>query len=268
MGEIVRASELLKLLDVKHNKDVFIPECKTGPTHYADSCPRLDAWAMKRSWANFRTYGYEIKISRQDFLGDDKWRQYLDFCTDFYFVAPQGLIDPNELPPEAGLIVASKNLVRLFTKKKAPSRDVALDPYLCQYILQSRVSIRDEYVDRSKKIYWQNWLKRKKIDREFGWNVSKKLQETIENEIEKVKDKNREIRAESERLKPVKKLLIELGIDTNHLYSYRLKEEIQAAEKRIRTAIPTDLIPSIGRLENEFKRFKRILSEIGGDSGA
>lgn len=48
--------------------------------------------------------GYEIKVSRQDFLTDKKWQEYLPYCNQFYFVVPKGLILPEELPPEIGLI--------------------------------------------------------------------------------------------------------------------------------------------------------------------
>lgn len=63
--------------------------------------------------------GYEFKVSRQDFLndlkprrrrwlncpGEDlKWKYYLQFCNLFYFVCPEGLIRPDEVPAPAGLI--------------------------------------------------------------------------------------------------------------------------------------------------------------------
>ena len=47
---------------------------------------------------------YEVKSSRGDFLRDDKWERYLDFCTHFAFVAPAGAIFRWELPSAIGLI--------------------------------------------------------------------------------------------------------------------------------------------------------------------
>lgn len=49
----------------------------------------------------------EIKSGAQDFLSDQKWPEYLEYCDQFYFAVaadfPQQL-----LPPEPGLIVADK----------------------------------------------------------------------------------------------------------------------------------------------------------------
>ena len=53
----------------------------------------------------------------------DKWRGYLPYCNQFYFVTPPGLVDPGEVGSDAGLIVCSKNATRLYTKRKAPTRD-------------------------------------------------------------------------------------------------------------------------------------------------
>jgi len=47
---------------------------------------------------------YEIKSSRGDFLCDQKWERYLDYCTHFSFVAPAGAIFRWELGRDVGLI--------------------------------------------------------------------------------------------------------------------------------------------------------------------
>jgi hypothetical protein len=47
----------------------------------------------------------EVKSSRADFVGDGKWRAYLDFCDRFYFAVPPAF--PRALlPADCGLIVA------------------------------------------------------------------------------------------------------------------------------------------------------------------
>ncbi|MGB0718644.1 MAG: MmcB family DNA repair protein [Alphaproteobacteria bacterium] len=46
----------------------------------------------------------EVKSSREDFQGDQKWRDYLDFCDTFSFAVPADF--PIELiPSEVGVIV-------------------------------------------------------------------------------------------------------------------------------------------------------------------
>ena len=47
----------------------------------------------------------EIKSSPIDFLSDDKWHEYRDFCDHFSFAIPAH-IDAGLIPVEAGLIVA------------------------------------------------------------------------------------------------------------------------------------------------------------------
>jgi hypothetical protein len=49
----------------------------------------------------------EIKCSVEDFRGDTKWPEYLEFCDSFFFAVPEGF--PTELlPAEHGLIIADR----------------------------------------------------------------------------------------------------------------------------------------------------------------
>ena len=54
----------------------------------------------------------EIKVSRADLLGDQKWVDYLDYCDRFFWAVPQPLAalldDPRFMPGEAGLLVADR----------------------------------------------------------------------------------------------------------------------------------------------------------------
>ena len=81
------AKDILRLIESRHSGDLVVAECKDGPTHYARH-RRLDAWVMRKSWSKPALYGYEIKVSRQDFLKDDKWPDYLPMCNELYFVCP------------------------------------------------------------------------------------------------------------------------------------------------------------------------------------
>lgn len=53
----------------------------------------------------------EIKVSRADLLGDNKWTEYLDYCDRFYWALPgefdiSPLDRPDFMPDRAGLIIA------------------------------------------------------------------------------------------------------------------------------------------------------------------
>src|SRR5687767_6976946 len=54
----------------------------------------------------------EIKVSKADLLGDQKWTDYLDYCDRFFWAVPHGLCHLLEeerfLPGEAGLLVADR----------------------------------------------------------------------------------------------------------------------------------------------------------------
>jgi hypothetical protein len=55
----------------------------------------------------------EIKVSRADLLGDQKWQDYLDYCDRFYWAVPQGFgLAPFDEEPRGpglcGLIVADR----------------------------------------------------------------------------------------------------------------------------------------------------------------
>ena len=54
-----------------------------------------------RTWA---VRGYEIKVSRGDFLADKKWQNYLPFVNFFYFATPPGLVKASEVPDDIGLL--------------------------------------------------------------------------------------------------------------------------------------------------------------------
>lgn len=47
----------------------------------------------------------EIKSSPEDFRVDQKWPEYRDYCDAFYFAIPTSM-DENQMPQDAGLIIA------------------------------------------------------------------------------------------------------------------------------------------------------------------
>ena len=70
----------------------------------------------------------EIKVSRADLLGDQKWPDYLDYCDLFYWAVPAGFaLDPFDGdchgPDCAGLIVADRYDAEV--TREAPVRPLA-----------------------------------------------------------------------------------------------------------------------------------------------
>ena len=155
--DTITADRIKSLLAHKHREDIYITECKMGSM----GSRILDALVIKRTWSPRTVIGYEIKVSRQDFLGDDKWPEYLKTCTQFYFVCPSGLIQKSELPKEVGLIWVSKTGNKLYTKKKSPHQINTMDLDTLLYILMYRADIKTSSfgrrIQKSEKEFWEEW---------------------------------------------------------------------------------------------------------------
>src|SRR5207302_2787683 len=165
-GEVrLTAGAIVDLLAQRHAEDVFVPECKDGPSQSASHL-RMDAWAMRKSWANPLVTAYEVKVSRSDFVGDDKWHGYLPNCNEFYFACPANLIRPDELPLHVGLMYASATGSRLFTKKKAVRRDAEIPESVYRYILMCRVKVQRGWQQPAsdKAAFWRRWMETREVD--------------------------------------------------------------------------------------------------------
>jgi len=155
MDNAITEQQIIDVLASKHTRDLFVPHCKIGPSWgfsercvcgraYRSSGFILDAWVMPFSWTR-PIIGYEVKISRSDFLRDRKWMGYLNYCNLFYFVTPWGLLDSKEIPAEAGLIWTTKTGSGIRYQKKAPSRWWHSIPQgIFQYVLMWRKDCLEE----------------------------------------------------------------------------------------------------------------------------
>jgi hypothetical protein len=70
----------------------------------------------------------EIKVSKADLLGDQKWPEYLDYCDRFFWAVPSnfdvGLFEGEALQPDvSGLIVADRYDAAVL--REAPVRKLA-----------------------------------------------------------------------------------------------------------------------------------------------
>lgn len=232
----MKASQIVELLKVRHHEDIFVEQCKNGPTTSVGKGQLciIDCWAMKRSWSNPLMTGYEIKVSRSDFINDNKWQRYLSLCNCFYFVCPHGLIQPEELPSHAGLMWVSKTGNRVFTKRKAPSRAVDQPIELLQYILICRAQIGREMskeVKRQQQIeYWKTWLENKKDSQDIGYHCSREVRQRFDA----MKDRARKAEKLEENLTEARKLLHEVfhvdpGNDFGHWKTFKevFQEKLQ-----------------------------------------
>jgi hypothetical protein len=260
------AKDLLALLRSRHTSDVFVDECKDGPTHGAHHL-RMDAWAMRRSWAHPCTYGYEIKVSRSDFVRDDKWHAALPMCNLFSFVCPPGLIRADEVPKEVGVLWASVNGTMMMTKKKAHYRAVEVPESLYRYILMYRTVITDrncivDAPDRSVASYWRQWLADKKEDQRVGHMVGKKLWAIYKRDVEAVQRHQEELEHEASALKNLRDVANEMGIPLHYGAG---KDVMRQRLKALRRVVPQDLVYQAERAAKEMEGFAGLLREHQDD---
>ena len=256
----ITAGDILKLLEERHKLDVFVPECSIDSSHNR-GYGRIDAWAMKKSYANSRTWGYEIKVSRRDFIQDEKWKKYMTVCDSFYFVCPWGLIDSGEVPEGVGLIYAASTGNRLITKKKAAAREVDIPENFWRSILKNRAQIicsayyghPQTREDRIK--YWRNWIEAKKETLYLGHEVSKKIRE----HVEAVESENSLLQNQNEQLSAVKERLSELGFNINlHTHHWNLKIQVE----NIVNSVPSTLESDISRAITSLQIFKKTVEKL------
>lgn len=215
------SAAILKLLEQRHSKDVFVSECKDGPTQMTSHL-RMDAWVMPRSWAHPATTAYEIKVSRADFLKDQKWQGYLPLCHQFYFVMPPGVASLEEIPAEAGLLVTTRNATRLYMKKKAPLRVVEIPEHVWRYVLMCRTRIVEaNYWEVDRVQQWQDWLAERHSDHQLGHLVGQKISRMVGGRTRKVEEDNAQLRSDNQHFEAVRQILEEIGITSAQDWRFR-----------------------------------------------
>ena len=220
----VTATDLRRLLAEKHAGDVYVDECKNGPTQMVHGLRILDAWVMPRSWSKPWTTGYEIKAARQDFLNDTKWPHYLGLCHSLYFVTPKGLVDKSEIPQEVGLIEATVNGKRLMTRKKAPLRtDVEVPESLWRYVLMCRSTITRDRNSLDREQVWRSWLEDKKRKRDLGYEVRGRIREIVDE----VMSENHRLKDNLSGLEQFANGLREAGIEPNQLHGHNASHTLR-----------------------------------------
>lgn len=267
MGNRISADVIINLLEKKHSKDVFIPQCKTGAS-WGKSVGILDAWAMKASWSKPFVCGYEIKVNRGDFIADTKWQTYMAYCNEFYFVCPKDVIKKEELPAEVGLYYVTTGGDKLIRKKVAPRRmDIVIPESIFRYILMWRTKVCRDTEAGSGREYWENWLKEKRVDSLFGNHVSKCIRKAVNEKIFKVQNENQELRAKNsdlvrvnKELADIKKLVEDLGFNLDFMgwgNMDRIKEKIEAINKGLPEGLMEYLVNTIRNMES----FRETLSQ-------
>lgn len=242
-----------KLLRERHKEDLYVEECKDGATwnraHY-----RLDGWAMAKSWSAPRMIGYEIKVSRGDFMRDDKWPNYLPLCNELYFVCPAKLIQPEEIPDKVGLIWAGG---RLITKRKAAYREITPPTSLMTYILICRTKIDTEPVESpNAKAAKSEYYKKLVESKAFAEEVGSRLGGRLAREIDALHCENRRLKADQERISRVADEIRKFGLDPSWCQTHH----IQRQAENMAQAFPPKVMQTMKRLAQELESSMSVIS--------
>lgn len=239
----VRADLILKALHKKHTgkqiPDAFFTEVKNGRTQMArpGELLILDAVAFKKSWVNPLITGYEVKVSRNDFLRDEKWPAYLQYCHQFYFVSPAGVIEMEDLSEGIGLIHYNPEKKTLRTKRKSNIRHIEMPLDMLYYLVIARVENSEHPFFRNKREYFEAYLEDKKERKAMGYVVASKMAKDISElatENEEMKRELSSLRRQKEELDKIKVVCKAKGLSTFWGFDQELEKVLsQKASDRV-----------------------------------
>lgn len=261
----VRADEILYALAKKHKNNVgqpatFFTQVRNGPSHSArrGELRIIDGLAIRKSWTHPHIIGYEVKVSRSDFMRDTKWMDYLPMCHELYFACPSGLIQPEEVGEGVGLIWYNPETKALTTRKKAVYRNIEISWTMLWHIIMSHLADDRHpfFSDQREKL--QAWLEDKRSRRSMGYAVKGKLWQQLaeqEEEIEKLRRKLEFTWDQPKReLEELKATLREAGIDVDEWgWKHRLKELLQRG-------VAVEIEHQINELEQTVHRLRKTVS--------
>ena len=216
---------ILDLLRAKHADDLFVEECKDGGS-WTRQHRRLDVWVMKRTWTPPTTIGYEIKVSRSDWMGDQKFTAYMELAHYFYVVAPKGIVKEEELPDSCGLMEVAGTGKGLRTIRKAARREIEWPGKLMAYILMSRTRITNTFNSAGERLSRAQELA--KLIKDYGQTDPKLLGERVAQIVGVYRgDLENRLECQSKRIEQAERIEVaarRLGIN---LFTYSPDAEIQ-----------------------------------------
>jgi hypothetical protein len=256
----VRADEIKRALAKRHTDDLFLTEVKTGQTWGNNELLKFDALAVKKSWAKPRFTGYEVKVSRSDFLNDQKWPGYLQYCHCFSFVCPKGLIQPEELADEVGLIWYYPDTGALVTKHPAKYRLIKISADLLYYILLSRIESDRHPFFSSHREEIEAYVK----DKQTRLNLAREFKGKLFDEIAALREKVRELESElrfggtkHEQLEKIKEAAEKAGIETRYIWWPN------NVVKMLENSIHPDILHAVERIKREADEIQK-LAKVSG----
>lgn len=211
----VTSNQIKEALAKKHGeREFFMTEVKNGPTGVGPGeLLQFDAVAIYKSWTRPQIRGYEIKVSRSDFLRDIKYSRYLPYFHEFYFVVPAGMVQRQEVEENIGLMWYNPETGALTTKKKAVWRNIEIDALMLLYVIMYRLDSDRLPFHSTKADYWRDWLENRTSDRELGHQVGSKIV-TRMNELQRENERYSHFKEEREDYGRIVTVMRKHGLST------------------------------------------------------
>lgn len=246
----------------------FMTQVKNWPTFSAEKLLILDWVAIKKSWTAPRMIWFEIKVSRWDFLQDQKRVYYQQYVNDFFFVCPEWLIKKDELPDNVGLMYVTEKWIKTVKRSKfmpnTPSNDMLM--YIIHNKIEStrfpsklsyRTSIHDYVED---KISW------KQLSMMFRSKLIQKLNDyeiNIKALNEKCSEYKSKITSICERLNLYKANIdIDREINQNRYYNTKVIDFIDGLHQKSKGKIDKNTVNYIKTIHRDIKAMSNKMETI------
>lgn len=255
----VTSTDIKKSLAECHAKDFFITECKNGSTYFPpeQGLLKFDGLAITKSYTRPCITGYEIKVSRGDFLQDNKWHLYLQYCNEFYFVVPNGLISKNELPDNVGLIYYYPDTGFLKKKKKALYRQIEEPVGVYKYIIFSRLEQERIPFYEERAQYAEDFINDKAYKRNIGKSLGTKMAKELSAAYERLENLEN-VESKIQLFDAMQETMRKHGIGR---FAWRNEDWIKELDAALQSTYPTELKYVKSNLESALRRINSIEEE-------
>jgi hypothetical protein len=212
MSAGVHSYEIVTALNKRYERDScgFFSEVPTG--HDVNGDLRLDGVNLQRSGQDLHVQGFEVKISRSDFLRDNKYHLYGQYVNALTLVCPSGMIQREEVPEHTGLMWYTPSSRSLRYRRK-PTWDMSADTQAVRNSILTRLAWHDtgsRYLEHYETA--QQYLDEKADWKNVGHYLGTKMAKRIEQlEYQKAGSKNEEERIKAERYDKLIRILRKHG---------------------------------------------------------
>ena len=247
----VTAVDIKRALSIRHGADFFTTECMSGPS--GQGVFRFDAVAIAKSWTKPTITGYEVKVTRSDFKADNKFYAYLPYFHELYIACPKGMIKREELPESIGLIWYNPETGAVRAKKRAPYRNIEIDPEMLLHIFYSHMrSDRLPFFGNNRLDFCRRYLEEKSEMRGIGDRLGTTMAKKIDEQNRMLK-RYAHSAGDLKVIKTVEEILNKHGI-----YYWSQENLAEALDTALSRSYPQDL----DRIRDRMKRTLEQLDQI------